>query len=194
MIFLWQNSELIFQDSSDVSLIEDQLKNIESLRNFNSRYVFLFTDMVLSTKTELTDKSLFEKKFGGSISIQSKSYRPPHHPSTITHRPSSFILHLLHLHPSPFAPPLHPSPPSRYPFALLLILPSYNLHPRRPSIFSDLFPFFRRVGVTTLSTVRCGCFVPGHSPLRLNKGKSWNKIPGKPARGKKLKKTVFRNS
>lgn len=43
-----------------------QLKNIDSLRNFNTRYVFLFTDMILATKTELTDKSLFERKFGAA--------------------------------------------------------------------------------------------------------------------------------
>lgn len=63
----------MIKDPTDASAIEAHLKSIDSLKNFNSRYVFLFTDMILSTKSELTDKSLFERRFG-ALAIQGKRF------------------------------------------------------------------------------------------------------------------------
>eukprot|EP01127_Copromyxa_protea_P015344 TRINITY_DN4401_c0_g1_i1.p1 TRINITY_DN4401_c0_g1~~TRINITY_DN4401_c0_g1_i1.p1 ORF type:complete len:1275 (-),score=238.87 TRINITY_DN4401_c0_g1_i1:139-3642(-) len=64
---------LDIQEPVDTQSIDEKIKNIETLRSFSTRYVFLFTDMILATKTELTDKTLFEKKFG-ALSIQNSIY------------------------------------------------------------------------------------------------------------------------
>ncbi len=48
----------------DIPKIEETLQGLDNLRAFNMRYLFLFTDLILATRTDQTEKGFFEKKFG----------------------------------------------------------------------------------------------------------------------------------